>query len=407
MTRKFWNRFGFATLASVASLGLFVVLNVPIWVLLLGTSIILIWVVSAFRALKLPLQGEDGWFQNDVSQGEQGDDLLQFVEEVSALAGEEIGELHTQAHQVRQVVQDAVTKLHDSFTGLHNDARAQSDLVHAIINNLAASESGDDRRFVGFQHFAEKTDAILQYFVDNIVMISKDSMAMVHHIDEMAGQMEMIVGHLTDVKGIADQTNLLALNAAIEAARAGEAGRGFAVVADEIRKLSQRSNQFSDQIADVVRKAHINIEEAKKIVGDIASKDMNVAIQSKKTVDGMIVQLGDMNELFTQKLQQVSEITNEIDGDVAQAVTSLQFEDISTQLLTHSELHLERLGLLLRETTFSIQESSESGTSAAGRREVLVPRLQQALRDFRDRKEGAATKPGMQQDMVEGEVELF
>ncbi len=87
------------------------------------------------------------------------------------------------------------------------------------------------------------------------------------------------------VSELSSQINILALNASIEAVRAGENGKGFGVVASEIRRLADRSQEYTGNINNLIRELQkaiaqtatasaegtLKVEEGMKIASEMAS----------------------------------------------------------------------------------------------------------------------------------------
>lgn len=235
------------------------------------------------------------------------------------------------SQDIHSLVEDSSLQLHKSFQGLSESAQSGRELMLSIVDRM--SDDGEEKSDeVSLKGFAKEMESILNEYVRLFVDVSDKSVQAVHSIRDMVSHFDQMFTLIQEIRGIADQTNLLALNAAIEAARAGESGRGFAVVADEVRKLSQDSNSLSDQIQEKAESAKAHISGVEQVVGQIASLDMNIAIDAKGQVDGMLSELEQVNSRVAESVSKSAEMGEHINHEISIALGALQTGDQVAQI---------------------------------------------------------------------------
>lgn len=331
-----------------------------------------------------------------------GEVLKVIMHDVDSVIDQEVEIVRGELLQVKDLIAEAVETLNNSFTNLNDASQREGDVVMGLMANIGGSNGG-----MTIQKFSEETGDIMSYLIDLIVNISHRSRNTVTKIDEMVSQINAIFVLLEDVKTIADQTNLLALNAAIEAARAGDAGRGFAVVADEVRKLSLHSNQLTEQIRRKAEQTKLTVDEVKEIVGDTAHKDMREAVDSKARVDNMMDGLTNMNNSISSRLADVSDVIRDIDYNVSNAIRSLQFEDITRQLVEQVQNHLDNLNSMARTTQNSTVDMMSTPVTSSEDYAQRMALLQRTIHAERQRIETTRMHRVKAASMDAGEVDFF
>jgi methyl-accepting chemotaxis protein len=299
-------------------------------------------------------------------------------------------------NRVKDLLREAIDQLIASFGTMNTYIQAQRDLALAIATGMTGSD--EQERGVNFSSFVLDTSKTMESFVETTVTTSKISMRLVETIDTISTEVNAILSILGEIEAIAKQTNLLALNAAIEAARAGEAGRGFAVVADEVRALSQRTNQFSHEIRGHMDQVHGSLTSAHESIYSVASMDMNFALTSKQRVQETMGLIQAINTRMAEAAQEIDAYAGKVGTEVNAAVTALQFQDMTTQLVGHAQARIEALG-----------DAAEASAAAFVDAENVVEGLAKA----KQRMEALAeidrlrSNPVKQESMDSGDIELF
>ena len=330
----------------------------------------------------------------------QEQELRELAKSIEQTVHQEAMLVEQERTRLETLVQDAVQTLSSSFMNLNDLSARQMELAGQVLSRSHQSDGGEMQEQLSVKRFMNEAEGTLDQFVSVMVDVSRNSLEIVHRIDDMTGQLEGIFTLIENVEGIAEQTNLLALNASIEAARAGEAGRGFAVVADEVRNLSRSSSELNQQIRAHIQGAKSTIDKLRESVSEMASNDMSGTISTKEQMTSMMEQMAEVNHQLNGGMNELSDIGQAFAHAIEDAVRSLQFEDMCTQILQsmqHNTRSMQELSALARQ----LADSGQLDAQALRAFTEACQALQQRSRNQ------DARRAVSQQSMDEGDIELF
>ena len=252
------------------------------------------------------------------------------------------------ARAVPAKTEEAAFTVMERFSVVREAASRAASSAHAIRIELEDTES--DRSIGKIAERSRKAVA------DERESIRSLSQCIKENREQLAAMSREIESGLDLLKGIADITErskLIAFNMSIEAARIGEKGLGFKVIITELHKLNDRTNDFSKRVATLLSRFRdynaILVENMEEKSGAVIAK-VELEMEAASGAVDSLIGATDRSQGLAKEIALMSE---SIDRDLDGVLESLQFQDITRQMIEGS---LAVLGELQRNVEDCIAE---------------------------------------------------
>ncbi len=230
----------------------------------------------------------------------------------------------------RGQTQEAIEQLTRSFSEIIGRLEASVKASETAAGNACGSNADG-----GIVALLAASKRELHAIVGSLQLVVEAKNKMLANVANLAGFSTELKAMVAEVVRIANQTNLLALNAAIEAARAGEAGRGFAVVADEVRKLATNSADTAAQIRAKVDLVGRAMADTLHYANECAEADTGAILSAESTINGVVDRFTGVTDGLTESARVLQTESHGIREEISNLLVSLQFQDRTSQILTH------------------------------------------------------------------------
>jgi len=252
------------------------------------------------------------------------------------------------ARAVPAKTEEAAFAVMERFSVVREAASRAASSAHSIRLELEDTESE--------RSIAKTAEKSRKAVADERESIRSLSQCIKENREQLAAMSREIESGLDLLKGIADITErskLIAFNMSIEAARIGEKGLGFKVIIAELHKLNDRTNEFSKRVSTLLSRFRdynaVLVENMEEKSGAVIAK-VELEMEAASGAVDSLIGATDRSQGLAKEIALMSE---SIDRDLDGVLESLQFQDITRQMIEGS---LAVLGELQRNVDDCIAE---------------------------------------------------
>jgi hypothetical protein len=117
----------------------------------------------------------------------------------------------------------------------------------------------------------------------------------------------------------------------------------FIAISDGVRDLSEHTNSFSKQIHELVDNVGSSLSASERSASELAATNMAIVKESNQNVQAMMADLNSFNEIVAKNAVELNMISTNVEQNVLVVISTLQFQDMSSQLIEHAKMRMAAL----------------------------------------------------------------